>query len=199
MTRRVAAPLAVAARRIAARPGSVLLTGFGIALASAALTTLLVGQVVVEDRAVSDAIGRLPADERMLSVSWVGLGTRGWTRLDREARTGFGLSRSGSPCVRSGSGRPGSGRTSFGWRPWTTRRGSSSFGRDDCPRPADRGAVSSSRSTPRAAAGRAGPRRDRVGDGCERGRRSLPSSARPPPPSASSSASASRSWRDGRR
>ncbi|MDF2695704.1 MAG: hypothetical protein K0S65_4087, partial [Labilithrix sp.] len=51
MTRRLVAPLAVAARRIAARPGSVLLTGLGIALASAALTTLLVGQVVVEDRA----------------------------------------------------------------------------------------------------------------------------------------------------
>ena len=74
MTRRLLAPLAVAARRIAARPGSVLLTGLGIALASAALTTLLVGQVIVEDRAVSDAIGRLPADERMVSVSWVGLG-----------------------------------------------------------------------------------------------------------------------------
>lgn len=88
MTRRLVAPLAVAARRIAARPGSVLLTGFGIALASAALTTLLVGQVVVEDRAVSDAIGRLPPDERMLSVSWVGLGTREWTRLDREAQDG---------------------------------------------------------------------------------------------------------------
>jgi hypothetical protein len=87
MTRRVVAPLAVAARRIAARPGSVLLTGLGIALASAALTTLLVGQVIVEDRAVSDAIGRIPADERMVSVSWVGLGTRDWTRLDREARS----------------------------------------------------------------------------------------------------------------
>jgi hypothetical protein len=86
MTRRLVAPLAVAARRIATRPGSVLLTGFGIALASAALTTLLVGQVVVEDRAVSDAIGRLPADERLLSVSWVGLGTGGWPRLDREAQ-----------------------------------------------------------------------------------------------------------------
>ncbi|HEV2902503.1 MAG TPA: ABC transporter permease [Gaiellaceae bacterium] len=89
MTRRVVAPLSVAARRIAARPGSVLLTGFGIALATAALTTLLVGQVVVEDRAVSDAIGRLPADERMLSVSWVGIGTTGWTRLDREAQSGL--------------------------------------------------------------------------------------------------------------
>ena len=87
MTRRLLAPLAVAARRIAARPGSVLLTGLGIALASAALTTLLVGQVIVEDRAVSDSIGRLPADDRMVTVSWVGLGTREWTRLDREARS----------------------------------------------------------------------------------------------------------------
>jgi hypothetical protein len=89
MTRRIVAPLAVAARRIAARPGSVLLTGFGIAVASAALTTLLVGQIVVEDRAVSDEIGRLPADERMLSVSWVGIGTTGWARLDREAQNGL--------------------------------------------------------------------------------------------------------------
>ena len=97
MTRRLVAPLAVAARRIAARPGSVLLTGLGIALASAALTTLLVGQVIVEDRAVSDAIGRLPADERMVSVSWVGLGTRGWTRLDREARSGLRALEVGEP------------------------------------------------------------------------------------------------------
>ena len=97
MTRRLLAPLAVAARRIAARPGSVLLTGLGIALASAALTTLLVGQVIVEDRAVSDAIGRLPADERMVSVSWVGLGTRGWTRLDREARSGLRALEVGEP------------------------------------------------------------------------------------------------------
>ena len=89
MTRRLVAPLAVAARRIAARPGSVLLTGFGIALAAAALTALLVSQVVVEDRAVSDEIGRLPADERMLSVSWVGIGTTGWAGLDREAQNGL--------------------------------------------------------------------------------------------------------------
>ena len=89
MTGRLVAPLAVAARRIAARPGSVLLTGFGIALATAALTALLVGQVVVEDRAVSDAIGRLPADERMLTVSWVGIGTTGWAQLDREAQRGL--------------------------------------------------------------------------------------------------------------
>jgi hypothetical protein len=89
MTRRLLAPLSVAARRIAARPGSALLTGFGIALATAALTTLLVAQVVVEDRAVSDAIGRLPPDGRMLSVSWVGIGTTGWTRLDREAQSGL--------------------------------------------------------------------------------------------------------------
>ena len=89
MTRRLVAPLAVAARRVGARPGSVLLTGFGIALATASLTALLVGQVVVEDRAVSDAVGRLPADERMLTVSWVGIGRTGWRQLDREAQSGL--------------------------------------------------------------------------------------------------------------
>src|SRR4029453_1158985 len=97
MTRRVVAPLAVAARRIAARPGSVLLTGLGIALASAALTTLLVGQVIVEGRALSAASGRLPADERMVSVGWVGLGTRDWTRLDREAQSGLRALEVGEP------------------------------------------------------------------------------------------------------
>ena len=101
MMRRLIAPLSVAARRITARPGSVLLTGFGIALASAALTTLLVGQVVVEDRAVSDAISRLPADERMVSVSWVGIGTRGWARLDREARDGLRALEVGEPPLRA--------------------------------------------------------------------------------------------------
>src|SRR5918994_1494228 len=86
MARRLLAPLSIAARRIAARPGSVLLTGFGIAIAAAALTRLLVSQVVVEDRAVEDSIGQLPVERRVLAVSWVGLGTSGWAALDREAR-----------------------------------------------------------------------------------------------------------------
>ena len=116
MTRRVVAPLAVAARRIAARPGSVLLTGLGLALASAA-PGLLVGQVIVEDRAVSDAIGRLPADERMLSVSWVGLGTRDWTRLDREAQNGLGALGVGDPaCGRVSVDQVRNGHRSAGGR-----------------------------------------------------------------------------------
>jgi hypothetical protein len=86
MARRLLAPLSIAARRIAARPGSVLLTGFGIAIAAAALTTLLVSQVVVEDRAVEDSIGQLPVERRLVAVSWVGQGTSGRAALDREAR-----------------------------------------------------------------------------------------------------------------
>jgi hypothetical protein len=97
MARRLVAPLSIAARRIAARPGSVLLTGFGIALATAALTTLLVSQVVVEDRAVADSIERLPIDQRLVAVSWVGTGTTGWADLDREARTALGSLGVGEP------------------------------------------------------------------------------------------------------
>jgi hypothetical protein len=89
MARRLAAPLSVAVRRLAARPGSALLAGFGIALATGALATLLVSQTVVEDRAVADAIGRLPAQQRVVSVSWVGIGTTGWPELDRAARRGL--------------------------------------------------------------------------------------------------------------
>jgi len=97
MARRLVAPLSVAARRIVARPGSVLLTGLGIALATAGLTTLLVSQVVVRDRAVADAIGRLPTEQHVLSVSWVGMGTDGWADLDREARSGLAGLRVGDP------------------------------------------------------------------------------------------------------
>jgi hypothetical protein len=97
MARRLVAPLSIAARRIAARPGSVLLTGFGIALATAALTTLLVGQVVVEDRAVADSIERLPVDQRLVSVSWVGTGTTAWPELDREARAALASLGVGDP------------------------------------------------------------------------------------------------------
>jgi hypothetical protein len=100
MARRLVAPLSIAARRIAARPGSVLLTGFGIALATAALTTLLVGQVVVEDRAVADSIGRLPVDQRLIAVNWVGTGTSEWAALDREARAALASLEVGEP-VRS--------------------------------------------------------------------------------------------------
>ena len=100
MARRLVAPLSIAARRIAARPGSVLLTAFGIALATAALTTLLVSQVVVEDRAVADSIERLPVAQRLVSVSWVGTGTTGWADLDREARAALGSLGVGEP-VRS--------------------------------------------------------------------------------------------------
>jgi hypothetical protein len=97
MARRLVAPLSIAARRLAARPGSVLLTGFGIALATAALTTLLVSQVVVEDRAVADSIERLPVDQRLVAVNWVGSGTTGWEALDQQARSALASLGVGEP------------------------------------------------------------------------------------------------------
>jgi hypothetical protein len=104
MARKLAAPLSVALRRIAARPGSALLAGFGIALSTAALAALLVSQAVVEDRAVADAIGRLPAEQRIVSVSWVGIGTRDWPELDRAARRSLASLDVGTP-VRAASFR----------------------------------------------------------------------------------------------
>ncbi|HET9322953.1 MAG TPA: hypothetical protein VFO03_03685, partial [Gaiellaceae bacterium] len=86
MPRRLVAPISVAARRIVARPGIVALAAFGITLATAGLTTLVVGQVVVEDRAVADSIGRLPVEQRLIAVSWVGSEVDDPSRLDREAR-----------------------------------------------------------------------------------------------------------------
>jgi hypothetical protein len=102
--RRAVAPIVLAARRVAARPRAVLLTAAGIAVSTAALVALLVGQVVVEDRAVSDAIMRLPVDQRTISVSWVGLRATGWDGLDRDARSALGSLRIGEP-IRSVSFR----------------------------------------------------------------------------------------------
>jgi hypothetical protein len=104
MARKLAAPLSVAVRRIASRPGAALLAGFGIALSTAALAALLVSQAVVEDRAVADAIGRLPPAQRLVSVSWVGIGTRDWPELDRSARRSLALLEIGTP-VRAASFR----------------------------------------------------------------------------------------------
>jgi hypothetical protein len=100
--RRAVAPIFVAARRVAARPGAVLLTAGGIAVSTAAIVALLVSQVVVEDRAVADAIVRLPVDQRTVSVTWAGAGTADWRALDPDARA-------------SRSGRSASGRRSSGW------------------------------------------------------------------------------------
>ena len=69
--RRAGAPLALAVRRLAARPGGPLLTGIGVAIGAAALAAVLVSNTVVEDRAVADAVSRLPAAQRVVSVSWV--------------------------------------------------------------------------------------------------------------------------------
>ena len=97
MARRILVPLWIAARRVADRPSSVLLTGLGIAVATAALTALLVSQVVVEDRAVADAIGRLSVNQRLVSVSWVGRGSTEWPMHDRRARAALESLRVGEP------------------------------------------------------------------------------------------------------
>ena len=48
-----------------------MLTALGVAIGAAALAAVLVSNTVVEDRAVADAVARLPADQRVVSVSWV--------------------------------------------------------------------------------------------------------------------------------
>ncbi len=83
--RRAAAPMHLALRRIVDRPAVALLAGLGIAIAAAALAAVLVSNVVVQDRAVADAVGRLPAAQRVVSVNWVGTSSREWPTVDRQA------------------------------------------------------------------------------------------------------------------
>jgi len=87
--RRFAAPVRVALRRIAARPAAPLLTALGVAVGAAALAVLLVSNVILEDRAVADAIARLPLNQRVVSVSWVGATGGDFPTLDRQARAGL--------------------------------------------------------------------------------------------------------------
>jgi hypothetical protein len=84
--RRAVTPLRFAFRRAAARLGPVALVATGIALAAAALATIWTVRVVVEDRAVADAVADFPAEQRALVVSWVGTDSADLPGLDREAR-----------------------------------------------------------------------------------------------------------------
>ena len=58
----------------------------GIAIAAGALATILTARVVVEDRAVADAVAAFPPGQRAVTVTWVGNQTTDLPALDREAR-----------------------------------------------------------------------------------------------------------------
>ena len=87
----------LAIRRLAARRGGPLLTAVGVAIGAGALAAVLVSNTVVEDRAVADAVARLPADQRVVSVSWVGAAGEDLGALDRDARRSLAELRLGEP------------------------------------------------------------------------------------------------------
>ena len=74
-----------------------MLTAAGVAIGAGALAMVLVTNIVVEDRAVSDAVARLPTDQRLVSVSWVGSRAAGDRELDREARRALAMLDLGQP------------------------------------------------------------------------------------------------------
>ena len=82
---RAAAPLHLALRRILSRPAAALLAGLGLAIAAGALAAVLVSNVVVQDRAVADAVSRLPGAQRVISVNWVGMNARELPTLNQQA------------------------------------------------------------------------------------------------------------------
>jgi hypothetical protein len=96
VVRQAAAPLHVAFRRIAARPVAALLTALGVAIGTGALAAALVSNVVVEDRAVADAVSRLAPGQRVVSVSWVG-STAGGPSVDRQATSALDSLDLGAP------------------------------------------------------------------------------------------------------
>jgi hypothetical protein len=73
--RRLAAPIRIGIRRVTARPTAFVLAGAGVALAACALATISAASLVVKDRAVGRAIAVLPADQRAVRVTWVGVST----------------------------------------------------------------------------------------------------------------------------
>jgi hypothetical protein len=93
LARRIAFPLRLAARRVAAARGPLSVAAFGVALASCALAVAFAASAVVENRAVADAVEELPPRGRDVEVTWVGLGnspSEGLDALDRQAREALG-------------------------------------------------------------------------------------------------------------
>ena len=83
-------PVALGFRRVAARPAAFVLAGTGIALAACALAAASAASLVVQDRAVARAIANLPAADRAIRVTWIGVGSAPadrWVALDRQVRT----------------------------------------------------------------------------------------------------------------
>jgi len=89
-SRRLFLPVALGFRRVAARPAAFVLAGTGIALAACALAAVSAASLVVQDRAVARAIANLPAADRAVRVTWIGVGSAPadrWVPLDRQVRT----------------------------------------------------------------------------------------------------------------
>ncbi|HET7857147.1 MAG TPA: FtsX-like permease family protein [Gaiellaceae bacterium] len=82
-------PLSLGLRRVLARPGAFALAGAGIALAACALATVSAASLVVQDRAVSQALEELSPPERAVEVTWIGPSGSGSDRhavVDRQVR-----------------------------------------------------------------------------------------------------------------
>ena len=81
-----AAPLRLAAARVRARPGRLVLAALGVAAATALGAGVLVGAVVAGDRSVGRAVEGLPVADRAIRVNRFGLPPDGGlTAIDRDA------------------------------------------------------------------------------------------------------------------
>ncbi len=87
--RRLAFVLRLVRSRLARRSGGSLLVALGVAAGAAALAAVLGGGLVARDRAAARAVRSLPAANRALRVTWLGIpgqASEHWSALDRRAR-----------------------------------------------------------------------------------------------------------------
>ena len=88
--RRILFPFALARARLGAGGDRLLLVAVGIVAGAAALSAVLGGRLVMQDRALAQATARLAPDDRSLEVAWFGAFGGTWRSLDREVTSVLG-------------------------------------------------------------------------------------------------------------
>ena len=79
--RRLRVPFVVAFARLRAHPGRALLVVLGVAAAQALLVGVLGGSAIARDRAVQNAVGRLPLNQRSFRIDVKGVAELDSVRL----------------------------------------------------------------------------------------------------------------------
>jgi hypothetical protein len=87
--RRITFPLQLAGIRLRRRGGPALLAALGVAAAAAFLAAAEAGSLTARDAALRRGTAQIPADQRALRATWLGIpsgGAERWQVLDRDAR-----------------------------------------------------------------------------------------------------------------